>query len=280
MKEISIWWEGPFTQSEIINGKIDSKVYSNTADRIGLYQVYGSHPLYGNDVLLYIGRTKDKNGFSRRLKNRWVVDFGNDKENIKIYLGTIYSPKFSLEEKEINEQIDLAEVLLIHAHKPAYNSSNVQSVGEQYIKEKCIVQNRNNYRNLFPVLSSEYFLESQDVNFMYVDKLAKLNNEDVVDEDEYYGFLIGKNDEIFVGIDYECWDTKNVPLQIAIDPEKVDEQEIKKVEAKYKKIDHNFQDDRYVYFKTIDSLEGNIEENCQSIQEMIDDIVELLKIER
>ncbi len=70
MKEIDIWWEGPFDQDEIIDNDIDKNFYDNTADKIGLYQIYGTHPLYGNDVLLYIGRTKGKKGFLDRLKNR------------------------------------------------------------------------------------------------------------------------------------------------------------------------------------------------------------------
>ncbi len=81
MEEINIWWEGPFTQEEIIKNKINSKKYDNRATDIGLYQVYSSHPLYGADVLVYIGMTVAEGGFKSRLTNRWVIENGNDIEN-------------------------------------------------------------------------------------------------------------------------------------------------------------------------------------------------------
>ena len=280
MQEINIWWEGPFTQEEIITPSSDDKNETNETNeanniskKIGLYQVYGSHPLYGNDVLLYIGRTKGKNGFSSRLKNRWVIEYGNDANNVKIYLGTIYSDRMTIIPQEENRQIDLAEVLLINALKPAYNSSNIQSVGTQYIEEQYLVKNRNNYRNLYPVLSSEYFLEDNILNVVYVDKLADVYDRNVEDDDEFYGFNIF-NDKVFIGIDYKCWDKEHVPLHIGISKE-IDSKLLKKIEKKYIKLE--YEDKDCMYISTIDKLDEHIDDNIEKIKIVIDDINELIK---
>ena len=273
MREINIWWEGPFTQDEIINNSIDKEKYDNTAKKIGLYQIYGSHPLYGNDVLLYIGRTKDNSGFSSRLKNRWVIENGNDADNVKIYLGTIYSDRMTIVPQEENKQIDLAEVLLINALKPAYNSSNIQSVGLQYIKEQYFVKNMNNYRNLYPILSSEYFLEDNVLNVVYVDKLAKVYNKNVVSDDEFYGFNIFNN-KIFIGIDYKCWNEEKVPLQIGISKE-IDPKLLKKIEEKNTKLEYN--DTDCIYISAIDKLDEHLDNKIEKIKNIIDDINELIK---
>ncbi len=122
MKEINIWWEGPFTQDDIINDKIDSEQYDNKATDIGLYQVYSSHPLYGADVLVYIGMTVAKGGFKSRLKNRWVIESGDDSENVKIYLGRIFSYSKKIAKKDEITMIKQAESLLINALTPAFNT--------------------------------------------------------------------------------------------------------------------------------------------------------------
>ena len=51
-KDINICWEDPFSPEVVVDNKIDSNEYDNTADKVGLYQICGTHPLYGNDVLL------------------------------------------------------------------------------------------------------------------------------------------------------------------------------------------------------------------------------------
>ena len=87
-EEIKIFWEGPFSIEEITNNEIDEKYDVKSSDK-GLYQIYGSHPLYGDGVLVYIGRTK--NSFQSRLNGRWVIENGRDTENVQIYLSKIIS---------------------------------------------------------------------------------------------------------------------------------------------------------------------------------------------
>ena len=259
IKEINIWWEGPFTHNEIVDNKIDNTKYDNKATSIGIYQIYGTHPLYGCDVLLYIGRTKQKNGFSKRLKDRWVIENGNDTENIKIYLGVIFSYDKDVGDEE-NMQIDIAETLLINIHKPAYNSSNIQSISKKYIEDRYLIQNMNNYRSLYPVISSKY-LENITLNFDYTDKLSKAYSAKVVNNDSFYGFNI-ENDNIFIGIDYICWNETKVPLQIGIS---------KNINKKIS-IDYNiiYEDEDLYYISAIDKLDENV--NIDSIKVIINGI--------
>jgi len=273
-EEINVWWEGPFTAEEVVGDDINQKEYDNTADKIGLYQIYGTHPLYGNDVLLYIGRTKNNNGFKSRLRNRWVIENGNDNENVKIYLGTIYSPRETITKDDEKKKIEKAEVLLINALKPAYNSSNVQSVGKLYMENRYLVKNMNNYRNLYPILSSEYFLEDHILNIQYVDKLAEVYHANIEDKDEYYGFDIGTNDNIFVGVDYNCWNSEKIPLHIGIYKE-VDTMILEEIFRRYSKLQC---EDEYLYIKAIDNLDEHIDDNIGKIRVIIDDLIELIDI--
>ena len=48
MTIIHVQWDGPFT--------LDQLSEMNNEYDYGVYQVYGSHPIYGSDVLLYIGK--------------------------------------------------------------------------------------------------------------------------------------------------------------------------------------------------------------------------------
>ena len=218
MEEINIWWEGPFTQEEIVGNKINSKKYDIKATSIGLYQVYSSHPLYGADVLVYIGMTEGKGGFQRRLKDTWVIESGDDSENVKIYLGGLFSNSKTIDEKTEIVKIKQAEALLINALTPAFNTQYILSAG-RFAKDDFQVNNMNNYRSLYPQLSSQYYWKDEYINFAITDKLAnnyglKVEEDEDEDENSYYGFNMGDN--IFFGIDYECWNATNTPLVIGV----------------------------------------------------------------
>lgn len=274
MKDINIWWEGPFSQEQIVENKIDVNKYNNLSDRIGLYQIYGTHPLYGNDVLLYIGRTKNKKGFTSRLKNRWVIENGNDSDNIKIYLGTIYSSDKAIADNEEEKLIDLSEVLLINALKPSLNSSNLQSVGKDYLSENYIVHNHNNYRNLYPILSSDYFWNSSSVNMSITRILAEEYNAEIMDENEYFMFPLS-NESIFVGVEYECWNKTNQPLQIAISKE-LDKSIKNKIKNKFEFLD--YEDEECFYISLSENLkDDNIIQKLKKIITKIENIITLGK---
>ena len=249
MKEIKIWWEGPFGIDEVVENSIDKEKYSNTADKIGLYQIYGSHPLYGADVLLYIGRTKNKNGFKNRLRNRWQINDNFDSENVKIYLGCIMNDTKTVLEKEESESIEMSEVLLINSVKPALNSSNIQNVGTQYMSEEYRVKNFGNFRNIYPILDSSYYWK-KFLNIVITETLAKEYNSKLSDDEECYGFSLKENDNIFFGVDYACWD-ENYPLVIGIYKESVDDPSL--LEKNFGKDLLSCEDD-YYFVKVADDL--------------------------
>lgn len=268
---IKICWEGPFNINEITKGEIDKK-YDVKSNDIGLYQIYGSHPLYGDSVLVYIGRTKNKNGFKSRLKDRWVIENGNDAENVQIYLGTIFSDHKKYSDEIVNDMIEKAEVLLINALKPAFNSSNIQSAKNELLEQKFIVHNEGNYRKLHPVLDSQYFWGTYK-NFSIVDILAGNDNlkvGEVENEDEYYGFDLQDNDNIFVGIDYEYWNRKKTPLVIGVYKENFNDATL----AKFKALSDNYGEDeekKYYYIPAYEDLSNpnSIEHIKQNIEEVL-----------
>ncbi len=139
---IHIEWQGPFHWKEI-------KSLSAPSDR-GIYQVYGCHPLYGADVLLYIGKT-DNQTFARRLKQesfwQWHQDFGR----LSLYVGRL-AGSGTPRESEWSKQIDLAERLLIVSHEPAVNAQkSIQRDSPEL--QSVHVFNWGSYRSLMPEVS-------------------------------------------------------------------------------------------------------------------------------
>lgn len=96
MTQISIMWEGPISVKKAKNLDKDSD--------IGLYQLYGRHPIFGRDSLLYIGHTFDS--FAQRSKahvgshpdmgevlhdeTRWKGAVGYFRE---MYCGRLFPPR-------------------------------------------------------------------------------------------------------------------------------------------------------------------------------------------
>lgn len=114
LKIIEVIWDGPFKLEEVANKK-------------GLYQVYGSHPVNGTNNLLYIGLTADD--FKKRTSkhnNDWI---GDEASNIDIYYGKIDgSDTFS-------DDLNTAEELLIYYCAPPYNSHHIYDLKEPKSKE-------------------------------------------------------------------------------------------------------------------------------------------------
>lgn len=204
---IKIYWEGPFSIEEIQNNEIDSKKSCINGEDIGLYQIYGSHPLYGSDVLVYLGRTW--NSFEKRLKNRWVIENGSDTKNVQIYLGKIFTDSGEKYDKKTEKNlIEKAEVLMINALMPAFNSSNIQSAKE--FDNDYTVYNHGNFRSLYPIFDSEYFWKDFK-NYNTVNGIAQEYKIKIEDKDEYYGFIIEEIQgyTFWFGIDHTIWDDKD-----------------------------------------------------------------------
>ncbi len=139
--EIHIFWDGAFSLEEL-------KTLNNESRDYGLYQIYGFHPLYGKDVLLYIGKANYQTFYKRLKQEYW--DYNYDPKNIKIYIGRIASK--TKDEEIWASQIDLAEKLLIYSHNPAHNTVNTKSINFEELKNTHVF-NRGRYRDLFPEVS-------------------------------------------------------------------------------------------------------------------------------
>ena len=121
MNEIvfDVRWDGPFTWDDSRNHTRDDHV---------LYALYGTHPLYGRDVLLYIGQSRA--GVRNRL-NKHAAWVGDEADEVTVRLGSIGLfrswTKWSADapyETAGKPTVDGIEALLIAAHQPGYNSQN------------------------------------------------------------------------------------------------------------------------------------------------------------
>lgn len=123
-KIINLLWTGP----ETINTTNFKEAFK---DKSGIYQIYGTHPIYGRNVLLYIGKTNDS--FKKRLEKHnldWII---YEYDEVQFYTGVIVDKDG--EPNYDSELVDIAERLLIYFSAPAYNSQGLIEVkkGEEVI---------------------------------------------------------------------------------------------------------------------------------------------------
>jgi len=140
-----VYWEGPFSPKKM--EKFLKKGNSKKLNSWVLYSVYGSHPLYGDNVLLYIGMiddvaTKNKRTVAKRLQEHqyWFDEqyFGDS----KIYLASIDENEFSgwkefekvtrFNHPQKLKFIKSVESLLIYSHQPAYNTKNRYTANDSH----------------------------------------------------------------------------------------------------------------------------------------------------
>ncbi len=140
---IHIQWSGPhtFKEAEHLNKSIDC----------GVYQIYGGHPVYGSGVLLYIGRTTEQTFAKRGAFQHGEYHLTQDAGRLELYVGRLIGLK-TPDNKTWNHHIELAERLLIHAHRPAWNSKMELGDLEQELHRVHVV-NWRNYRSLMPEVS-------------------------------------------------------------------------------------------------------------------------------
>ena len=150
-KIYDVYWEGPF---EWEKGERECK------DNHVLYQIYGSHHLYGRDVLLYIGSTL-RTPFERlREHEEWIED---EYDKMTVRFGSISDftgPTWEEQEKrkpypKTKEYVvEAVEALLIYSNQPAYNSRNKADAK----KGKGIrIFNTGRIGHLLPEVSYKYF---------------------------------------------------------------------------------------------------------------------------
>ena len=142
---VHIEWKGPYPTSGL-DELCTSKDY-------GVYAIYGFHPVYGPSVLLYIGKAWKRTFAERIPEEGWDRGSAEDRAHVEIYVGRLKGATTPSTE-QWHEEIDLAEKLLIHAHGPAYNATNIMAVSEDNPKVCNIrVLNWGCHRTLRPEVS-------------------------------------------------------------------------------------------------------------------------------
>ncbi len=153
-KEYEVYWEGPFKPKNI-----KEKIGDENIKKHVLYKIYGFHPLYGNNVLLYIGMTTEQ-GISKRLKHDYWMDEERYGEST-IYVASIGKFKgwkesntkleaFEKQEEDVTKNI---EALLIYAHQPAQNTKNKNSCKPGKIR----IFNTGQFGSLMPEISGRHY---------------------------------------------------------------------------------------------------------------------------
>jgi hypothetical protein len=139
---IHIDWSGPHTLSEIasFNGPTD----------YGIYQVYGAHPVYGTDALLYIGMTEEGN-FAARFSNHDWCHGNQDAGRLQVYIGRLFGDA-TPDNATWCRCIKLAERLLIYTHMPAENKLKELGKLEPELWHVQVL-NWRRYRSLLPEVS-------------------------------------------------------------------------------------------------------------------------------
>lgn len=115
-------WEGPYEWDSYREHQVTEHV---------LYAIYGSHHLYGRDVLLYIGKTSSGIKSRMREHDRWVAD---EYDTMKVRFASV---GIFIDWDDWNDGerypkasppiVNAIEALLIYAHQPAYNSQSLSS---------------------------------------------------------------------------------------------------------------------------------------------------------
>ena len=172
--DIKIEWEGSysledigFNDTEYTYSKKDCKLNDESMD-YGIYQIYGYHPVYGTNVLLYIGKAQNQTFATRIAQEGW--EYNEDSKNIQIYVGRIYNENSSSDEVW-DELIDTAERMLIYSHEPARNSSNILNITRDKEKLKSFedirIFNYGRYKSLMPEISGEMWIKESEVTKLF-----------------------------------------------------------------------------------------------------------------
>jgi len=119
----------------------------------GIYQIYGDHPVYGENTLLYIGQTKDQ-VYSQRLKQHGYFEKSHIHSLRRLHL-SYFSKTGDINQENRLDFIDLTEKLLINAHFPAYNSQEIKdAIDKEYFKNEILIMNWGERGKLLPECSS------------------------------------------------------------------------------------------------------------------------------
>lgn len=130
--------------------------YSRIPTESGVYQIYGTSPLYGINTLLYIGQAKNLN---QRLRGHF-----ESKKSV-IARQPNKSSLFAPVEESL---LDIVEQTLIVMHKPSFNSASLANVNPIVKSKPIYIQNQGERGMLNIEVTNYYFLSHQrsaDIEF-------------------------------------------------------------------------------------------------------------------
>lgn len=166
--EVHINWYGPYSLNEVHNLNDTSKDY-------GIYQVYGSHPIYGSNVLLYVGKAVQQTFNTRIAQHNW--EWNKDGGNIQVYIGRLRKGTIKSVD-EWDEQIGIAESIILYACSPARNSQSIKNIRNGF--KNIHVFNWGQYRDLLPEISGSRWspsLDEEDFSLNHLNSQTVYNNE-------------------------------------------------------------------------------------------------------
>lgn len=153
MRRIEIEWHPRMsvtTNEEDWEYSLDG-IPSACLNRSCFYCIYGRHPVYGPDVLLYIGETKKSEGNARDVSKRLREHFGG-----RFWNHTDLSISIGVPVKELEADVmQAAEAILIASHAPAFNRRHID--GAPASAKNYLIQNFGFIRSLITECSGSYW---------------------------------------------------------------------------------------------------------------------------
>ncbi|RJX75236.1 hypothetical protein DZ860_00685 [Vibrio sinensis] len=156
---IDAYWEGPYSSAAI-------KKLEGIKGHC-LYQIYGSHPVYGRDSLLYIGLSDRDEIFKRLEEHTWIQ---NQADLCQIYIASCGNfanweawrkdgrKRYDRNESK-NITLSAIESLLIYAHQPSYNSAGLKSTS--FAAKPFRLFNSGKRALLLPEVSTQFYSDSK-----------------------------------------------------------------------------------------------------------------------
>lgn len=149
-----VLWDGPFVyEKERINGTVKKEHV--------LYQLYGRHPLYGSDHLLYIGRT-NRGADRLREHDNWI-QYEQDNYHIRLASVGVFSSwrhweSDGWEPYALDQGINLESIesLLIHANQPCYNTSSKNTIT---VNGHFTIFNTGHFGEILPESSTRRYID-------------------------------------------------------------------------------------------------------------------------
>lgn len=127
----------------------------NGPDCFGLYYITGSHFVYGQETMLYLGKAQEQR-FGYRLNQHEDFNTTNVPSIKKVYVGKLLAWDAATKETW-GETIGLSETLFINSHLPAMNATGVKWVVDEKTFGDILICNWNDLGFVLPEISGARF---------------------------------------------------------------------------------------------------------------------------